>query len=147
MANSDRAAEMFPSTTGFISVMAEVKDADSGNPSNILTLAAFKELNEFRTRLMGHEVEVANAKKETRTMKMQDVCLKIGDECSFVLDPVVFATVVNRDWSTEIDFDQFDDDEALRAQVNTGTGGFFTGNGEVIVVDTMFGGTEPATVT
>jgi len=136
---------MFPSTTGFISVMAEVKDADTANPSNILTKAAFEELNGFRTAILEHEVVVNN--KTGAVMKMQDVCMKILDKCQFVQDPLLFVTVIQQDWSTEIDFDEFSDDDDLREQINTGTGGYFTGNGEIIVVDTMFGGTEPEIVT
>jgi hypothetical protein len=45
--NDERIKEMFPSKKGFLSIIGEVKNIDSGSSDNIITLEAMTELNEY----------------------------------------------------------------------------------------------------
>jgi hypothetical protein len=66
LAANDRSKEMFPSTQGFMQIIAEVKNIDSGSPDNILTLEAMKDIQDFQTGLA--ELEMTT-EKESKKIK------------------------------------------------------------------------------
>jgi hypothetical protein len=133
---------MFPSKGGFIGVIFEVKNPESGN---LLTLDAFKEVQKFQNELFEIEYEYENG--NSAKFKFDDICVKIGQPgqqfCLFGESPLTFA----QNQFGVIDFTQFTSDSDLLTKVQSGTGGRSNGNGDIIEIDQIFGGTVPEAVT
>lgn len=68
--SSDRINEIFPSKSGFIGIMGEVKNIDSATPGTVLTKNAFKELKVFMEEMIKVEATFRPGKKDEKLMKM-----------------------------------------------------------------------------
>ena len=135
-----RASEMFPSQGGFIGVMFEVKNPDTQG-ANLITKDALKEMKAFQDKI--YELEYVNEDDSSVKIKYVDVCIKAGPACVMGKNPVTFAT----NQQGQVNIDQFSTDADLLTAVQSGKGSIYQGSGNIIEVDPIFGGTNPAQIT
>ena len=62
--SAERINEIFPSKSGFIGIMGEVKNIESATPGTVLTKNAFKELKVFMDELVKLEATYKPGKKD-----------------------------------------------------------------------------------
>jgi len=97
---------MFPSKTGFIGIIGEVKDIDSPTPSSLITLEPMEELKGFMDGMIAREAYYNKGKKDEELIKFKDMCQKkpifkngrpviidgeLQEDCFFLFSPLDFA--------------------------------------------------------
>lgn len=83
---SERAAEMFPASGGFVGVIAEAKEG----VDNIITLEAMREIERFERMMKEMEVEADGTK-----FGFDTICIKAGPKCVHGKGPLSFISDVN----------------------------------------------------
>mmetsp|Transcript_18041 Transcript_18041/g.30748 ORF Transcript_18041/g.30748 Transcript_18041/m.30748 type:complete len:538 (+) Transcript_18041:285-1898(+) len=126
---------MFPSKGGFIGAMFEVKDPTT---QTIVTKEVLTEILSFRDAML----EISYEDEEGNQASIKDICVKIGQACSTGKNPLTFAT----DPQGTVNIEQFATDAELLTAVQTGKGGFYLGDGNIIQIDSVFGNTIPTDV-